>query len=262
MMLLIYVALIAFQIWAILACWRQRSRKLWVLAVLFFGPFGALAYVVSELLRGRRFGELPAAAPVRRDVRIDELEALLISNPAPGLFVELGDLHVHRGDHRSAADAYGRSLETDPDSLYARYHLGLSLAAQDRQAEAVEELSKVHTADMKYDYGAAAEALADALLAAGRDREALEQYAAVAGSSTRARPKFHWGLLLDKMGQQAEAARVMQEIVDQEDSVPAYLRPGESPWIERARRYLDGWPSETLLGAHSERGPGTQGHAT
>jgi hypothetical protein len=49
------------------------------------------------------------------------------------------------------------------------------------------------------------------------------------------------------MGRKAEAKSVMQEIVDQEDAVPDYLRSGESPWIKQARRYLDGWPPETLF---------------
>ncbi|MBU22975.1 MAG: hypothetical protein CL476_07735 [Acidobacteria bacterium] len=252
MTMFVYAVLIAFQIWAIVDCLRQRTRLLWVMAVLLFGPFGALAYVVSELLRGRRFGQAPSEAPVESDPRIAEFEGLLAANPAPALFIELGDLHAQRGDHRSAAEAYGRSLETDPDSLYARYHLGLEFKAQGRNTEAVEELKQVFAADPKYDYRAAAEALADVLLAAGRDREALDQYASVAGASSRARPKFYWGWLVDKAGDAAAAARIMQEIVDEEESVPDYLRSGESPWIDRARRYLDGWPSETLLAPQSK----------
>ena len=247
MVLLIYVVLIAFQVWAIVDCLRLRSRMWWVLGILFFGPIGALAYVFNELRRGRQFGRASTIEAVTGNPRIDELEELLLSNPAPGLFVELGDLQVSQGDHQSASEAYRRSLEADPQDLYARYHFGLALTAQGRHAEAVEALRKVCANDPKYDYGEAAERLADALLAAGQDGEALEQYASVASSWARARPKFYWGLLLDKMGQKAEATSVMQEIVDQEDAVPDYLRSGESPWIKQARRYLDGWPPETLF---------------
>ena len=247
MLLLIYVVLIAFQIWAIVDCLRLRSRLWWVLGILFFGPIGALAYVFSEFRRGRQFGQSSTIETVPRNPRIDELQSLLLSNPAPGLFVELGDLQVSEGDHQSAAEAYRRSLEADPESVYARYHFGLALAAQGRHAEAVEALRKVYADDPKYDYGEAAERLADALLAAGQDGEALEQYASVVSSWARARPKFYWGLLLDKMGRKDEAKSVMEEIVNQEDAVPDYLRSGESPWIKQARRYLDGWPPETLF---------------
>ena len=47
-----------FQFWAISDCLRQRRNWLWILAVLFLGPLGALGYMISELLRGRRFGPL------------------------------------------------------------------------------------------------------------------------------------------------------------------------------------------------------------
>ena len=242
-MVFIYGVLIALQIWAIVDCLRLRSRSMWVLAVLLFGPFGALAYVVSELLRGRWFGDRPAAAPVVRDPRIQEIEALLALNPAPALLVELGDLHARQGDDRAAAEAYGRSLETDPDSLYARYHLGRALMAQGRHVEAVREFEQVHAQDPKHDYGAAAEALADALLAAGRDGDALKRYAELAEASARARPKFQLGMLLDRAGRREEALGVMRDIVGQEEAIPAYLRAGEMPWVERARRFLDGVPS-------------------
>lgn len=244
-MVLIYGVLIAFQVWAIVDCLRLRSRSMWVLAVLLFGPFGALAYVVSELLRGRWLGDQPAAAPVVvRDPRIQEIEALLALNPAPALLVELGDLRARQGDDRAAAEAYGRSLENDPDSLYARYHLGRALMAQGRHVEAVREFEQVHAQDPKYDYGAAAEALADALLAAGRDGDALTRYAELAEASARARPKFQLGMLLDRAGRRAEALEVMRDIVGQEEAIPAYLRAVEMPWIERARRFLDSAPPD------------------
>ena len=243
-MIAIYIVLIAFQVWAIVDCLRLRSRSMWVLAVLLFGPFGALAYVASELFRGRWFGEPLATVPTVRDPRIQEIETLLASNPAPALFIELAELHARRGDHRAAADAYGRALKTDPDSLYARYHLGRALAAQGRHVEAVQEFEQVHAQDSRYDYGAAAEALADALLAAGRDAEALTRYADLAEVSARARPTFQMGMLLDRAGRRAEALEVMREIVDQEEAIPAYLRAREMPWVEQARHFLEGASSD------------------
>lgn len=236
----VYLILIAFQVWAVIDCLRHRPGSLWILVVLLFGPIGALTYVISELLSGRRFGAPVEALPQPRDERIDELEALIQSNPAPALFVELADLHARRHDAAAAADAYGRALETDEGNLYARYHLGRALAERGRYAEAADQLARVHAADAKYDYGAAAEALADALLAAGHDDAAFERYAEIAGSSSRSRPKFQYAQLLDRRGRQAEAAEMMREIVDQEDAIPAYLRPAELPWIEKARLYLQG----------------------
>lgn len=243
-----YALLIAFQVWAIVDCLRRRSRSLWVVAVLLFGPFGALAYVVSEALRGRWGGVVPMPAAIGRDprdeARIREIEAQLVANPAPALLVELGDLHARGGDSQAAADAYGRSLEADPDGLYARYHLGRALTALGQHADALLQLQQVHAADPKYDYGAAAEALADALLAAGRADDALGQYAEIAETSARARPKFQLGLLLDRVGRRDEARRVMQEVADQAEAIPAYLRAGEMPWVERARQYLESAPPD------------------
>ena len=236
--MLLYLLLIAFQVWAVLDCLRHHPGSLWVLAVLLLGPFGALAYVFNEMLQGRRFGVPMPTVAAPRDANVGRLEAMIATNPAPALFVELADVHARLGNLPAAAEAYGCALQCDPTDLYARYHLGRALADQGRHAEAADHLRQVHAVDAKYDYGAAAEALADALLATGQEGAAFERYAELAGSSSRSRPKFQYAWLLDRQGRRTEAVDVMREIVSQADSIPDYLRAAELPWIKRAQQFL------------------------
>ena len=88
------------------------------------------------------------------------------------------------------------------------------------------------------DYGMATEALADALLASGQDAAACDRYEELTRTSSRSRPKFQFATLLDKQGRRDEALQIMQEIVEQESSLPSYVLSSEQPWIEQAQQYL------------------------
>ena len=262
--ILVYVLSFGFQFWAISDCLRQRRNWLWILAVLFLGPLGALGYMISELLRGRQFGPLKlpegyidekrryveqglqehltkqysdVERPVE-DERFIQLEKDIATNPAPALLFELAELYAQNGDMEKAVTYYRRGLERDEEDIYARYGLGKALATLGRHAEAVVHLNQVHESDPKHDYGMATEALADALLASGQDAAACDRYEELTRTSSRSRPKFQFATLLDKQGRRDEALQIMQEIVEQESSLPSYVLSSEQPWIEQAQQYL------------------------
>ena len=262
-----------FQFWAISDCLRQHRNWLWILAVLFLGPLGALGYMISELLRGRRFGPLqlpegyiadkgkkfeqgwrenltikhPDVERPVDDERFIQLEKDIAINPAPALLFELADLHAQNGDMEKAVTYYRRGLERDQEDIYARYRLGKALATLGRHAEAVVHLNQVHETDPKHDYGMATEALADALLASGQDAAACDRYEELTRTSSRSRPMFQFATLLDKQGRRDEARQIMQEIVEQESSLPSYVLPSEQPWIEQAQQYLETQEQDRLV---------------
>jgi len=262
-----------FQFWAISDCLRQHRNWLWILAVLFLGPLGALGYMISELLRGRRFGPLqlpegyiadkgkkfeqgwrenltikhPDLERPVDDERFIQLEKDIAINPAPALLFELADLHAQNGDMEKAVTYYRRGLERDQEDIYARYRLGKALATLGRHAEAVVHLNQVYETDPKHDYGMATEALADALLASGQDAAACDRYEELTRTSSRSRPMFQFATLLDKQGRRDEARQIMQEIVEQESSLPSYVLSSEQPWIEQAQQYLETQEQDRLV---------------
>ena len=271
--ILVYVLSFGFQFWAISDCLRQRRNWLWILAVLFLGPLGALGYMISELLRGRQFGPLKlpegyidekrryveqglqehltkqysdVERPVE-DERFIQLEKDIATNPAPALLFELADLHAQNGDMEKAVTYYRRGLERDQEDIYARYGLGKALATLGRHAEAVVHLNQVYEVDPKHDYGMATESLADALLASGQDAAACDRYEELTRTSSRSRPMFQFATLLDKQGRRDEARQIMQEIVEQESSLPSYVLPSEQPWIEQAQQYLETQERDQLV---------------
>jgi TolA-binding protein len=129
-------------------------------------------------------------------------------------------------------------VERAPQSLDARYELGLAHLGGKRFKEAAAELQAVVSGDRGYDTDNALFALSKAQREAGdieAARASLEEL-----SERRARPEILYdlatvqGLLGDREG----AARSLQRIVDEAEAVPAYLQRDVRPWVRKARQAL------------------------
>ena len=219
---------------AVLAVLRgDASRWLWI--ILLFGPLGSAVYLYSEYFDGG----LPRRRAFRtRTVTADEVRASeaevrrLDSAPA---WSDYASLLRQRKDHARAAEAAGRALERDPDSVDARYELGLSLLAGGHHSRAVEALELVVAADSRYDSDDALFALARARLGAEDVKGAnanLEELA-----TRRGRPEILYDLAYTQanLGNREAALRSLQRILDEAEIVPEYLQSEVEPWVRRAR---------------------------
>jgi predicted TPR repeat methyltransferase len=82
------------------------------------------------------------------------LQRKLASNPDDAsAWRMLGNLHLERGDFRSANDALHRALSIESDNVAARYDLARLLHAQGRDAEAATEFSVVVELAPESEYG-------------------------------------------------------------------------------------------------------------
>jgi hypothetical protein len=81
---------------------------------------------------------------------------------------------------------------------------------------------------------------ARALEDSGRTADALSEYQAVAAYYAGAEARVRYGLLLDKMGRQAEAKTVLTEVLAQLKRAPKYVRRAQAEWIALAEKALRG----------------------
>ena len=100
---------IILQAIAIIHFIRRRPETYWLWIVLIGGPLGALVYIVAEVLPDLGLLQGVFQGFPRRS-RIHELEAIVLDNPSPGNFEELGALHLEEKNYARARECFDRSL--------------------------------------------------------------------------------------------------------------------------------------------------------
>jgi hypothetical protein len=219
---------------------RRRPDTYWLWIILVFGGFGALAYILVEvipdvrLLRGT-FQVFP------RRKRIKALEAAIIDNPSIGNYEELGDLYLDDKQYARARECFDNVIARSDgiDPFYRRALAELEL--NDYQAAAAD-LAKVVARDPKYDYQRAAGLHAHALARTGDRESAAALFAEVTNTSTLSETQYHYASLLADEGRTPEAREWAERILRKKATMPDYIRRRERPWFRSARALLKRLP--------------------
>jgi hypothetical protein len=217
----------------------------WGAVILALPGFGALAYFLMEILP-EWFGT-PQGQMARRRVTktldpdknyrvlTDQLEvADTIANRAA-----LAEECLELGKFDEAQRNYEHILAL-PMGDEAVYALGKARAefGLGHPADAVATLDKLRERWPDYQSAEGHLLYARALEESGRADEALFEYQAVANYYAGAEARVRYGLLLDKVGQHAEAKSVLAEVLARYRHVPRYVRRMQSEWITRAEKAL------------------------
>jgi hypothetical protein len=217
----------------------------WGYVILFIPGFGALAYVVVELLP-EWFGSAHGQKARRRVVSTldpekryralsDQLEIADTIAGRAGLAEECLAL----GKFAEAERHYARilALPLGDDAIYAfgkaRAQFGLG-----HPQDAVVTLDGLRDRWPDYQSAEAHLLYARALEDAGRADDALYEYQALANYYPGAEARARYGLLLDKAGRRAEAKAVLTELLTQLKRAPKYVRRVQAEWIALAERAL------------------------
>src|SRR5258707_4307056 len=213
---------IVLQAIALLHFARRRPDMYWLWIILIGGAFGALVYIVVEvvpdagLLRGA-FQVFP------RRKRIKELEGLILDNPSIGNYEELGDLYLDDAQFARARECFDRVIaktgEIDP--LYRRALCALAL---DDCASAAADLEQVVARDPKYDYQRAAGLRAHALANIGEREQADAAFAQVLETSTLSETQYHYACFLASEGRAGEARELAERVLRKKATMPDYIR--------------------------------------
>src|SRR5260370_7921551 len=119
--------------------------------MFFLGPLGAAVCILAEvvpdlgLLRGvfQGFG---------RRWRIQTVETLILENPSPAKYEELGELYKDQGEFAKGREAFTHAIDARDASHYTYYSRAkCSLGLNDLPA-AIADLERVVAVDRKFDY--------------------------------------------------------------------------------------------------------------
>lgn len=230
------------QIGLILHVVRTGRPMYWIFIILIAPGIGSLAYAIIELLpelsssgQGRR-----AMRGIRKtldpggDLRQREREHRLSGSvdAARHLASEL----LENGQYDEAIAHYEQSLtglyEFDPDLL-----LGLATALF-----ANEDFEKVRgTLDLLIERNPDFRSqdghllYARSVAACGDEDKALDEYKAVTAYYAGAEARLHYGLFLEKLGDNTAALAEFEEIISTAELAPRHYRKAQSSWISQAK---------------------------
>jgi len=231
---------VILQVLAIIHFIRRRPDTYWLWIILMFGGFGALAYMLIEVIPD--FGLLRDSFQVfPRRKRIKQLEGMIIDNPSIGNFEELGDLYLDDRQFVKARECFDKVLARE-ESIDPLYRRGLCAIALNDFKAAVADLEKVFARDPKYDYQRAAGLLAYALGKTGEREQASALFADVTETSTLSETQYNYAAFLAETGRAAEAREWAERILRKKATMPDYIRRRERTWFRKAKILLNGLP--------------------
>ncbi|HYN15084.1 MAG TPA: tetratricopeptide repeat protein [Terriglobales bacterium] len=212
---------------------RRRPEGFWLWIIILGGGFGALVYIVAEvipdlgLLRGT-FRFFP------RRQRIHELEAMVQENPSAGNYEELGGLYLDDGNFARARECFDRAISSRTDSPDPFYRRALAELELKDLAAAAADLERVVSREANYDFHRAAGLLAYSYWRTGKIAQADALFARVTQVSTSTEIQFYYASFLASQGRTAEAREWVDRIMAKQRAMPGFQRRRERPWVRQA----------------------------
>lgn len=242
-MSLIIILSIAIQAGLIAHVIKTGRNMLWILAIFFLPPAGALAYVVVEILPdlfGGRTARRARSSMHRiidpdRDLRRASAEVEISGNVDARR--RLADELFGRGQFDAAIEVYEGGLkgvfEHDPTLLLGLARSQFAKGEFDAACISLERLTQ-NNPDFKSADGQLLHARA--LEAQGALDEAERVYAAVAPGYPGAEARLRYALLLKRRGKTEEARRILKDLLDAAKLGPPHYRRAQAEWLDLARR--------------------------
>jgi len=221
---------------------RRRPDWYWLWIILIGGGLGALVYILVEVVPDARLlRESFKVFPRRR--RIRELESVVLDNPSPGNYEELGDLYLDEKKHARARECFNKAISSRTDSPDPFYRRGIAELELGDFPAAVNDLEGVVAKEPKYDFYRAAGLLAHAYAKTGQSEKADELFLKTTEISTLSETYLNYAEFLKSQGRHAEAREWIERILAKKPTLPGYLRRRERPWFRKAKGLLKQLPA-------------------
>lgn len=242
-----YIAIVALQLFFVVHAVRTGRETIWIWILVFVPGIGCAAYFLTQILPElgqsrtvrRAQNRLTKAIDPGRELR--KLKDDLAVADTQQNRQRLAEECLDAGMYADAIELYERCLSgpnTDPDDpnillriAEAQFHGGSPLQSR----ETLERLRKANPAFRSADghllYARSVEA-------AGDERAALEEYAAVAGYYPGEEARVRYALLLGKLGQTERARSLFEETLTRTRRAPRHYQRAQREWIDLARSHL------------------------
>jgi hypothetical protein len=216
---------------------RRRPENYWFYVIFFLGPPGAAIYILAEvlpdlgLMRGffQGFG---------RRSRVKIVETLILDNPSPANYEELGELYKDLGQFEKAREAFTHAIDARGASPYTFYSRAkCSLGLNDLPA-AISDLERVIAADRKFDYHRAGGLLADAYARTGQLERADQLFAEVTQISTTPETLYNYASFLKTANRREESREWLQKLEAKKRTLPRYMQRRERLWFRKGKTLL------------------------
>lgn len=243
------LALVLVVIDAVLIIHAAKTGRFWPWAyvILFLTGFGALGYILVELLpewlgspkaQNARRQVVQSLDPERRYRKLaDELEGLdTIANRAA-----LAQECLALGKFEEAKLHYDHilSLPLGDDPIYALGKARAEFGLGNPQATVII-LDELRARWPDYQSAEGHLLYARALEASGRSQQALSEYEAVSHYYPGAEARVRYGSLLDQVGRHAEAKVIFADVLKLTKRAPKHVRKAQAEWINIAETALRG----------------------
>lgn len=234
---------LVFMVWMCIDCIQRKEHFIWIVIMVVLFPVGAVIYYFAVKNKGKKQGHLfplPSSKP-QKEVESEEtmhLKDLIKQHHKAYHYEKLGDVYLDQKQYDLAIPQFQEAIKKDPEMNEARYGLGKSLHGAGKYIEAAEVLEELIKLDKKYDYGNAIFGLAECYRLAGLEEKAMKTYKEVIDSFAFFKAYYHYGRLLDKIGQKQEAIDQMKSLIGSSQDLPEYKLEKERYWIEEAYKFL------------------------
>jgi hypothetical protein len=216
---------------------RRRPEGYWFYIIFFGGFLGASVYIVAEvlpdlgLLRGffQGFG---------RRSRVKIVETLILDNPSPANYEELGELYRDLGQFEKAREAFTHAIDARSASPYTFYSRAQCSLGLNDLAAAIADLERVVAADRKFDYHRAGGLLANAYAQTGQLERADQLFVEVTQISTTPETLYNYASFLKTANRREESREWAQRLLAKKRTLPRYMQRRERPWFRKGKTLL------------------------
>jgi hypothetical protein len=225
----------AFSLWMLVDAIKRGSEYYWWIIIMV--PFGEWVYFFAVYLDSSEYRMLKKRL-LSRSPGITQLEYNARTSPSVNNKLLLAQGLHDKNKYTESCRLFGEVLGMDKHNKEALHGLGLCLAKLGEKQSAIERFEELVNLDLAYGDFSASEELASLYWETGDKESSLDLMKRVAQKSKRISHMTMLGQYLTEFKDHDSAKRVLNEVVDDYENSPGYVRRMNRRWIGRARTLL------------------------
>src|SRR6185369_4239903 len=232
--MIVYLLVIAFQVFCIVDVIRRGRNTIWIMALVFLPVASGIAYFIVEILPGPKGNRHVRSARQKIADKLDPERELRAAKEALDIAdtmanrIRLADAYTVLGRHSEALPLYQRGAGASPDFRTGE-KLARSLFLNDKPKEALFVLDALPKVTAQSDVDRVALLRARIFEDLGRSDEALHIYDEIVERLPGDEARCRYAALLLKLGRKGDARRVLEDVEHRMKYIDRYTRAAEAP---------------------------------